>query len=73
MKSSLALLLGLFVACANAAAVQKRNDKTVTIMTGPMTLTATRVYPSIIDTPPFMTTVTTEVVWTQYPTPTQHP
>ncbi|THU87321.1 hypothetical protein K435DRAFT_782507 [Dendrothele bispora CBS 962.96] len=58
------------IAYVNAAAVQKRADVDVTSLSGPQVLTATRVFPSIIDAEPFMVSVTSEIVWTQFPTQT---
>ncbi|KAF5340501.1 hypothetical protein D9758_014540 [Tetrapyrgos nigripes] len=71
MKFSItaALLFALVAGPASAAVIQKRDD--VAIVAGPITeptvVTATRVFPTLIDEPPFMKTVTSEVVWTQYP------
>ncbi|THU89084.1 hypothetical protein K435DRAFT_969239 [Dendrothele bispora CBS 962.96] len=69
MKFSLAFLT-LAVASVNAGIVQKRDDQDATSLTGPRTITATKVAPSLVDFEPFMISVTSEVVWTQFPTPT---
>ncbi|KAK7439536.1 hypothetical protein VKT23_017464 [Stygiomarasmius scandens] len=72
MKLSFALF-ALVVSSVNAAAVQKRDDqdgKDVTTLSAPQTLTATKVFPSLVDFEPFMVSVTSEVVWTQFPIPT---
>ncbi|KAK7464085.1 hypothetical protein VKT23_006246 [Stygiomarasmius scandens] len=74
MKTSFAFLFSLVIASVNAAAVQKRDDEginTPTTHSEPMVLTATKVFPSMIEESPYMITVTSEVVWTQYPAPTE--
>ncbi|KAF5323164.1 hypothetical protein D9758_016795 [Tetrapyrgos nigripes] len=62
------LLFALF-APASGAVIQKRDDVATVAspITEPTVVTATRVFPTLIDEPPFMKTVTSEVVWTQYP------
>ncbi|KAH7876953.1 uncharacterized protein C8R40DRAFT_1096688 [Lentinula edodes] len=74
MKLSLQVaLLALAAVGANAASRKKRDvaesaiAETTTATTGPLTLTATRVFNTLIPEAPYMTAVTTEVVWTQYP------
>ncbi|KAJ4479355.1 hypothetical protein J3R30DRAFT_3702606 [Lentinula aciculospora] len=74
MKLSLQVaFLALAAVGANAAFGRKRGAvdsavaETTTATTGPLTLTATKVFQSLISESPYMTAVTTEVVWTQYP------
>ncbi|KAJ3998231.1 hypothetical protein F5050DRAFT_1806112 [Lentinula boryana] len=74
MKLSLQVVfLALAAVGANAAFGRKRDTadsavaETTTATTAPLTLTATKVFHSIIAESPYMTAVTTEVVWTQYP------
>ncbi|KAJ4497703.1 hypothetical protein C8R41DRAFT_183237 [Lentinula lateritia] len=74
MKLSLQVaLLALAAVGANAASRKKRDvaesaiAETTTATTEPLTLTATRVFNTLISEAPYMTAVTTEVVWTQYP------
>ncbi|KAF5360152.1 hypothetical protein D9758_011344 [Tetrapyrgos nigripes] len=68
MKFSTVLVLSAVMVFANAAAIPDAVH--APRITEPTVVTATRVYPSLIDVPPYMITVTTEVVWTQYPVPT---
>ncbi|KAJ3722551.1 hypothetical protein EV361DRAFT_960130 [Lentinula raphanica] len=74
MKLSLQVVfLALAAVGANAAGQRKRGEvdsvvaETTTATTGPLTLTATKVFQSLMAESPYMTAVTTEVVWTQYP------
>ncbi|KAK7433904.1 hypothetical protein VKT23_020479 [Stygiomarasmius scandens] len=67
-------LFTLVIASVSAAVLQERDDqdgKDITTLTAPQTLTATKVYPSMVDFEPFMVSMTSEVVWTQFPVPTE--
>ncbi|THV03709.1 hypothetical protein K435DRAFT_851655 [Dendrothele bispora CBS 962.96] len=48
----------------NAAAVENRDGVGVTTNSGSQVLTATKVFPTLVDFEPFMISVTSEVVWT---------
>ncbi|KAF5360150.1 hypothetical protein D9758_011346 [Tetrapyrgos nigripes] len=74
MKFSLAISTLAIAGLATAVAIEKREtvgagDVTSLASTGQL-VTATQVFPSIIDVEPFMVTVTREHVWTQFPTNT---
>ncbi|THU75919.1 hypothetical protein K435DRAFT_860988 [Dendrothele bispora CBS 962.96] len=61
------------MASASALNVQKRDGqdgKDVTTLSGPQVLTATKVAPSLVNFEPYMISITSKVVWTQYPVPT---
>ncbi|KAK7443257.1 hypothetical protein VKT23_015853 [Stygiomarasmius scandens] len=65
------LLLSVIGACVNAAALNNRDEVGVTTLSESQVLTATKVFPSLVDFEPFMISVTSEVVWTQFPVPTE--
>ncbi|THU99585.1 hypothetical protein K435DRAFT_964390 [Dendrothele bispora CBS 962.96] len=66
-------LFALFTAIAvgiNAAVIENR-DVNVTVNSGSQVLTATKVYPTLVDFEPYMLSATSEVVWTQYSVATE--
>ncbi|KAF5365056.1 hypothetical protein D9758_010969 [Tetrapyrgos nigripes] len=74
MKFSLTVFTLAIAGLTTAVAVEKREtvdtgDVTSLASTGQL-VTATKIFPSIIDVSPFMVTVTQEHVWTQFPTST---
>ncbi|KAJ3741809.1 hypothetical protein DFH05DRAFT_1527481 [Lentinula detonsa] len=68
MKVYLALvsLASLVTTTVNSAAIVAES----TTAPGTLTLTATKIVPSMLPTPPYMTFVTQTTVWTQYPVST---
>ncbi|KAJ3752082.1 hypothetical protein EV360DRAFT_89099 [Lentinula raphanica] len=68
MKAYLALatLASLLTTAVNSAAIAGQS----TTAPGTLTLTATRIVPSLLPSPPYMTFVTETTVWTQYPVAT---
>ncbi|KAJ4467445.1 hypothetical protein C8J55DRAFT_526025, partial [Lentinula edodes] len=70
MKAYLALValasLVVTTGTVNAAAIAAQS----VTEPGTLTLTATKIVPSLLPTPPYMTFVTETTVWTQYPVPT---
>ncbi|KAJ3817561.1 hypothetical protein F5878DRAFT_605133 [Lentinula raphanica] len=68
MKAYLALatLASLWTTAVNSAAIAGQS----TTAPGTLTLTATRIVPSLLPSPPYMTFVTETTVWTQYPVAT---
>ncbi|KAJ3878836.1 hypothetical protein F5051DRAFT_452013 [Lentinula edodes] len=68
MKVYLALvaLASLVATIVDAAAIAAQS----VTEPGTLTLTATKIVPSLLPTPPYMTFVTETTVWTQYPVPT---
>ncbi|KAJ4479486.1 hypothetical protein C8R41DRAFT_843601, partial [Lentinula lateritia] len=68
MKVHLALvaLASLVATTVDAAAIAAQS----VTEPGTLTLTATKIVPSLLPTPPYMTFVTETTVWTQYPVPT---
>ncbi|KAF5390699.1 hypothetical protein D9757_002570 [Collybiopsis confluens] len=73
MKFSLAII-SLLVAVASARSRKQRDDggsvvaqTTATATDAPLTLTATKVFHTVMDEPPYMTAVTMTTVWTQFP------
>ncbi|THU84444.1 hypothetical protein K435DRAFT_870265 [Dendrothele bispora CBS 962.96] len=60
--------MAFFAASANASVAQKRGRRAA--RNEAHVVTATKIRPSLVDYEPYMVSVTSEVVWTQYAVPT---